>query len=48
LKTVISFNQQLRAGVSGDDEETLRRLLRQLQDNVEQGSGPVVGRAAPR
>jgi MarR family transcriptional regulator, transcriptional regulator for hemolysin len=48
LKAVISFNQQLRAGLGGEDEETLRRLLGQLQDNVEQGSGPVVGRPAPR
>jgi MarR family transcriptional regulator for hemolysin len=34
LKAVISFNEQLRAGISGEDEETLRSLLRQLQDNV--------------
>ena len=34
LKTVISFNQQLRAGLSNDDIKTLRRLLDQLQANV--------------
>jgi MarR family transcriptional regulator for hemolysin len=34
LKAVISFNRQLRAGLAGDDEETLRRLLRQLQENA--------------
>jgi MarR family transcriptional regulator for hemolysin len=34
LKAVISFNQQLRAGIDREDEETLRRLLTQLQDNV--------------
>jgi MarR family transcriptional regulator, transcriptional regulator for hemolysin len=34
LKAVIGFNQQLRTGLSGKDQETLRRLLRQLQDNV--------------
>ena len=34
LKAVIGFNQELRAGISGEDEETLRSLLRQLQDNV--------------
>ena len=34
LKTVISFNQQLRAGLSNDDIETLRRLLDQLLANV--------------
>ena len=34
LKTVISFNQQLRTGLNSDDEETLRGLLRRLQDNV--------------
>ena len=34
LKAVIGFNQQLRAGLSGEDVEWLRRLLGQLQDNV--------------
>jgi MarR family transcriptional regulator, transcriptional regulator for hemolysin len=34
LKDVIGFNQQLRTGLSSRDEETLRRLLRRLQDNV--------------
>lgn len=34
LKAVISFNQQLRAGLSGDDVERLRSLLGQLQDNA--------------
>ena len=34
LKAVISFNQQLRAGLSGDDVETLRRLLGRLEANV--------------
>jgi MarR family transcriptional regulator for hemolysin len=34
LKAVIGFNQQLRTGLSSRDEETLRRLLRRLQDNV--------------
>jgi MarR family transcriptional regulator, transcriptional regulator for hemolysin len=34
LKAVISFNQELRTGVSSEDEETLRRVLRRLQDNV--------------
>jgi MarR family transcriptional regulator for hemolysin len=34
LKAVIGFNQDLRAGLSGEDVETLRRLLRQLHDNV--------------
>jgi MarR family transcriptional regulator for hemolysin len=34
LKAVIGFNHQLRAGISGEDEETLRSLLGQLQDNV--------------
>ena len=42
LKAVIDFNQQLRAGLTGDDEATLRRLLAQLQDNVDErhGVGP--------
>ena len=40
LKAVISFNQQLRAGLSGEDEETLRRLLGQLQDNVGERAPP--------
>ena len=34
LKAVIDFNQRLRAGISSDDEGTLRSLLHQLQDNV--------------
>ena len=34
LKTVISFNRQLRTGLDSEDEETLRGLLRRLQDNV--------------
>jgi MarR family transcriptional regulator for hemolysin len=34
LKAVISFNQQLRVGLSGEDVDTLRSLLGQLQDNV--------------
>jgi MarR family transcriptional regulator, transcriptional regulator for hemolysin len=39
LKRVISFNQQLRTGLSADDLEALRRLLGQLQENVsERGS----------
>ena len=36
LKAVISFNQQLRTGLTSDDEATLRTLLRQLQANVDQ------------
>jgi hypothetical protein len=31
---VISFTQQLQAGLSNDDIKTLRRLLDQLQANV--------------
>jgi MarR family transcriptional regulator for hemolysin len=34
LKAVISFNQQLRTGLSGEDEVKLRSLLGQLQENV--------------
>jgi MarR family transcriptional regulator, transcriptional regulator for hemolysin len=34
LQAVITFNQQLRAGLSGEDVATLRRLLDQLQKNV--------------
>ena len=34
LKAVISFNQQLRTGLTGDDEDTLRSLLARLQENV--------------
>jgi len=34
LEAVISFNQQLRNGMSADDVEALRTLLRQLQGNV--------------
>ena len=40
LKSVISFNQRLRGGISGDDERTMRSLLHQLQDNV--GERPVM------
>jgi MarR family transcriptional regulator, transcriptional regulator for hemolysin len=39
LKAVIRFNQQLRAGLSGEDEGTLRSLLRRLQDNVGERPG---------
>jgi MarR family transcriptional regulator for hemolysin len=45
LNAVISFNQQLRTGLSSDDEETLRRLLGQLQDNV---AGRVPNRGTDR
>jgi DNA-binding MarR family transcriptional regulator len=34
LKAVIAFNQQLRTGLSGDDVETLRRVLGRLRENV--------------
>ena len=34
LKAVITFNRQLRTGLSSDDIETLRRVLSQLQANV--------------
>ena len=34
LKAVIAFNQQLRASLSSEDIETLRRVLGQLQENV--------------
>jgi MarR family transcriptional regulator, transcriptional regulator for hemolysin len=34
LRAVIAFNQRLRAGVSSDDVEALRRVLAQLQENV--------------
>jgi MarR family transcriptional regulator for hemolysin len=34
LKAVIAFNQQLRTGLTGDDVETLRRVLGRLRDNV--------------
>ena len=34
LKTVIGFNQRLRAGLSTEDVETLRRLLGRLKENV--------------
>jgi len=34
LKAVIAFNQRLQAGLSGDQIETLRRVLGQLQENV--------------
>jgi MarR family transcriptional regulator for hemolysin len=43
LKRVISFNKHLQGGLSPDDLETLRRLLRQLQENV-----PEPGSAARR
>jgi MarR family transcriptional regulator for hemolysin len=36
LTAVISFNQKLRTGMSADDLNKLRTLLRQLQDNVEE------------
>jgi MarR family transcriptional regulator, transcriptional regulator for hemolysin len=38
LKTVIRFNQQLRAGFGDADEEALRRMLNQLQTNVGGGA----------
>jgi MarR family transcriptional regulator for hemolysin len=41
LKRVISFNQQLRTGLSAEDVETLRRLLRQLQENAREPSSAV-------
>ena len=34
LKAVISFNHTLRSGLSGEDETTLRTLLRRLQENI--------------
>jgi MarR family transcriptional regulator for hemolysin len=34
LKAVIAFNRQLRTGLSGDDVETLRRVLGRLRENV--------------
>jgi hypothetical protein len=34
LRAVITFNELLRTNLGADDEETLRRQLRQLQDNV--------------
>jgi len=37
LQAVIGFNQQLRAGLSAEDVDTLRRLLDQLQANVSSG-----------
>jgi len=36
LKAVISFNQQLRTGLTSEDEQTLRTLLHQLETNVDQ------------
>jgi MarR family transcriptional regulator for hemolysin len=39
LSGVIGFNQQLRAGLSNEDVETLRRLLGRLGDNVGRGLG---------
>jgi MarR family transcriptional regulator, transcriptional regulator for hemolysin len=40
LRAVISFNKELRTGLSGDDVETLRRLLHQLQANVDERDVP--------
>ena len=40
LQAVIGFNQQLRAGLSGKDEEALQSLLGQLQDNVGERAPP--------
>ena len=37
LTSVIAFNKQLRSGLSPTEIETLRTLLRRLQDNVAQG-----------
>jgi MarR family transcriptional regulator, transcriptional regulator for hemolysin len=34
LKAVISFNEKLRTGLSGEDEETLRSLLARLLENL--------------
>src|SRR5262245_1114054 len=34
LKAVISFNQNLRRGLTREDEVTLRTLLRRLEENV--------------
>src|SRR5262245_28397440 len=45
LTAVISFNQQLRTGLSAKDEETLRRTLHQLQDNVGERDLPSRARA---
>jgi MarR family transcriptional regulator for hemolysin len=42
LQAVIGFNKQLRTGLSGTDEETLRGLLGRLQANAaasERGAG---------
>jgi MarR family transcriptional regulator for hemolysin len=38
LKAVISFNQQLRTGLTAEDVETLRRLLSRLQENAGGGA----------
>jgi MarR family transcriptional regulator, transcriptional regulator for hemolysin len=46
LKTVISFNRQLRSGLGSSDEETLRQLLGRLQENVALGGG--AGGGPPR
>jgi MarR family transcriptional regulator for hemolysin len=46
LKAVIGFNRQLRTGISGGDEETLRVLLGRLQENVAAGGG--AGGTPPR
>jgi MarR family transcriptional regulator, transcriptional regulator for hemolysin len=43
LKTVIAFNQQLRAGLSSDELETLRTLLNQLQANVQERESAATG-----
>jgi MarR family transcriptional regulator, transcriptional regulator for hemolysin len=37
LQAVISFNRRLRTGIGSEDEETLRRLLGQLRQNVGRG-----------
>ena len=39
LKSVIGFNERLRGNLTAADVETLRRLLGQLQDNVEGRDG---------
>jgi MarR family transcriptional regulator for hemolysin len=45
LKAVISFNQQLRVGLSPEDVETLQSLLRRLRDNVGERTSPLPERA---
>jgi MarR family transcriptional regulator for hemolysin len=37
LKAVISFNQELRTGLSSEDVQTLRKLLVKLRDNASAG-----------